>query len=364
MNRKISFTLAGAVAGLLALPVTASAQTESLDEEALQKKAMAKTASTSPDGWTVKAKVGLSANLGDNNANAASAGAGQEGTTFQFGLQFSAEANMKMGDHGWENKLGLQHAQTKTPNIDAFLKTQDNLELISTYVYRLSNPDWLGPFARFKFQTQVFPGFAVRESPYTVFETNREGERTQRDGDPTTPFSDEAFPAQRKIDLTGAFEAMVLRESAGMFARPFTDDVFKLDAKLGVGAQHIVVRNGFVVLSEDADAGVLELRQLDDVNEAGAELELNLEGIAVKDLLSWKLGMNFFLPIITSAEDMDGNTANGFDYLNTDIQAGLSLKISKWASLDYNLIVRKVPLVVDGFQVIHGLVLSAGFDIL
>lgn len=351
-TRKLAFvSLAGALA--LGAAGSASAQTEVLDDADVQKKALSKTSSTTPDGWKIKAKVGLSANLGDNNANAAAAGGGQEGTTFQFGLQLSAEANLKHGQHGWENKLGIQHAQTKTPSIDSFIKTQDNLEIISTYVYRLNNPEWLGPFGRFKFQTQILPGFAVREQPYDVI-------RTDRDGNAATT----QVAAQQKIDLTGAFEAMVLRESAGMFARPFTEDYFKIDAKLGVGAQHIIVRDGYTILGEDADALELQLQQLRTVNEAGAELELNLEGEAVKDLLSWKFGVNLFLPIITTAEDADGNAANGFGYLNTDIQAGLSLKLSKWASLDYSLIVRKVPLVVDGFQVIHGLVLSAGFDIL
>lgn len=356
---KTTFVTAGLVALLIA-PSVASAQTEDLKDADVQKKAMAKTSTTVPNGWKIKAKVGLSGNLGDNNANAAAAGAGQEGTSFQIGLVLGAQADFKHGQHGWENKLNLQHAQTKTPSIDSFIKTQDNLELISTYVYRLNNPEWLGPFGRFKFQTQVFKGYAVRDGAYSV-------DRTKRD---KTTEPTEMFDPQAKIPLTGAFEPMILRETAGMFARPFTGDSFKLDGKLGVGAQHIVVRNGYVVTSEDAAAGTLLLKQLDDVNEAGAELELLLEGVAIKDILSWKLGANFFLPIITSADDpnpadpMNVGKANGFGFLNTDIQAGLSLKIAKYASLDYNLQIKKVPLVVDGFQVIHGLVLSAGFDIL
>jgi len=357
---KNTAVLAAGLMGLLILPAVASAQTEALKDEGVQKKALAATSSTTPNGWKVKAKVGLTGNLGDNNANAAAAGAGQEGTTFQVGLVLSLNADFKHNNHGVETTFNVQHAQSKTPSIDSFIKTQDNLELISTYVYRLNNPDWLGPFARFKFQTQIFKGYAVRDVNYSVDRTNRDG----------TAVPTEAVNAQSKVSLTGAFEPVLLRESAGAFARPFTEDKFKLDAKLGVGAQQIVVRNGFVVAAEDAAASTLTLRQLDDVQEVGAELELLLSGVAIKDLLSWKFSANFFLPVVTSADDptpndpMNVGKANGFGFLNTDIQAGLSLKIAKWASLDYSLIVKKVPLVVDGFQVIHGLVLSAGFDIL
>lgn len=341
--------------GLFGLSSVASAQVADLKDADVKKKATASTSSTAPDGWKVKMKVGFIGNVGDTNANAASAGAGQEGTAVQFGLTLSAEANLKAGHHGLENKFGVQHAQTKTPSLDGFVKTQDNLELMSTYVYRLDNPKWLGPFARVKLQTQAFKGYAVRDVPYTVDRTNRDG----------TVVATETVPAQSKISLTGAFEPIVMRESAGAFARPFTGDDFKLDGKLGLGSQQIIVREGFVVTADDAAMTNLALRQLDNVTEVGAELELLLEGILVKDRLSWKFGANFFLPVITTADKADATgKANGFDYLNTDIKAGVSLKLSKWASVDYNLTVRKVPLVVDGFQVVHGLIFSAGFDIL
>ncbi len=341
--------------GLFGLSSVATAQVAELKDADVKKKATASTSSTAPDGWKVKMKVGFIGNVGDTNGNAASAGAGQEGTSVQFGLTLTAEANLKMGHHGLENKLGIQHGQTKTPSLDSFIKTQDNFELTSTYVYRLDNPKWLGPFARVKLQTQLFEGYAVRDKAYTVDRTNRDGS--------AVPTQNAA--AQTKIDLTGGFEPIVLRESAGVFARPFEGKDFKLDGKLGLGSQQIVVGEGFVVTADDADMANLALRQLDDVTEAGAEFELLLEGIAVKDLLSWKFGANFFLPLLTTADRQDGSgKASGFDYLNTDIKAGVSLKLSKWASLDYNLTVKKVPLVVDGFQVVHGLIFSAGFDVL
>ncbi|MCB9650552.1 MAG: DUF3078 domain-containing protein [Deltaproteobacteria bacterium] len=337
-------SLAAGIA-LLAATAPAFAQTEVLKEEDTKTKALTKTSTTVPDGWKVSAKLGLSANLMTTNANAAAAGAGQEGVSFQFGIVLGADANLKMGQHGWDNKLSVQQGQTKTPNIASFVKSVDNLELISTYFYRFQNPEWLGPFARARLQTQLFKGYLVRETDVTVVRGAEEEKR----------------PAQSKIPLTSSFEPLVLRQSAGMFARPWQRDDVKLDAKVGLGVQEILVRDGYVVQKVEDD--VITLKQLESSVNAGAELELNLEGVLVKDLLTWKAGANFFLPIITNAE-VDGKKANGFDYLNTDIQAGLSLKVVKGLSVDYQLLLRKVPLIVDGFQVQHGLVFSAGFDIL
>ena len=345
---------------LLATTAPAFAQTEVLKEEDTKTKALTKTSTTVPDGWKVAAKLGLSANLMTTNANAASAGAGQEGTSFQFGILLGADANLKVGQHGWENKLAFQHGQTKTPNVANFIKSVDNLELISTYFYRFQNPEWLGPFARARLQTQMFKGYVVRDTAVQVFRTDREGNTIG----PVTR------TAQAKIPLTNSFEPLVLRQSAGMFGRPWQGDDFKLDGKVGLGLQEILVGDAFVVDSE-AD-GVLNLKQLENSVNAGAELELNLQGVLVKDILSWKASANFFLPVLTNAEvavdaaDPAAGTkkANGFDYLNTDIQAGLSLKVAKGLSVDYQLLLRKVPLVVDGFQVQHGLVFSVGIDVL
>jgi hypothetical protein len=343
-------------AGLALLAATgpAAAQTEVLKEEDTKTKALTKTATTVPDGWTASAKLGLSANLLTTNANAAAAGAGSAGASFQFGVLLGAEANLKHGQHGWENKLNVQHGQTKTPNIANFIKSVDNFEVTSTYFYRLQRPDWLGPFGRFKLQTQLFKGYVVREVDVAV-------NRTSRDGNVVGPVT---RTAQSKISLTSAFEPLVLRQTVGMFGRPWQDDDFKFDGKLGVGAQEIVVRDGFVVASE-AD-GVINLRQLETSVNAGAELEVNLQGVLVKDLLSWKASANFFLPVLSNADDPADPTrkANGFDFLNTDIQGGLSLKVAKGLSVDYALLLRKIPLVVDGFQVQHGLVFSVGVDIL
>ena len=354
MNAQRHAQITAVSLALVAVAPTAFAQTEVLKEEDVQKKALAATSTTVPDGWKINAKLGLGANLVNTNSNAEAAGAGQAGTSFQFSILLGAEANFKHGQNDWETKLNIQHGQTKTPNIAPFIKSVDNLEVISTYFYRLQNPKWLGPFGRFKFQTQIFKGFAVRDAVTTVNTFDADG----------AALDSRSYAAQTKIPLTSTFEPILMRESAGMFARPWQDDSFKLDGKLGVGAQQMVMRDGFVVAGEAG--GALELRQLGTSNSIGAEAELILSGVLVKDLLSWKASANFFLPVVSSANDPEDPTkkANGFGYLNTDIQGGLSIKISKWASVDYQLLLRRNPLIVKGFQVQHGLVFSAGFDIL
>lgn len=359
MMRNTLTTMACA-AGLMLAATSANAQTEVLDEKDVKAKAMAATSSTTPDGWKLKVKVGLTGSFNDVNGNAEAAGAGQAGATITVGGVLSAEANFKHGHHGWDTTLNIQQTQTQTPSLDPWIKSLDNLEVISTYFYRLNSPDWLGPFARLRFQTQLFKGSTVEAGRTSVVRTNADG----------TMVAPEAFAPQSRIPLTGSFEPIQIRESAGVFADPIQEDYLKLNAKLGVGGQHQIVRNGFIVAgtSDGMDAtGPLtqvDLTQLQGSSSAGGELDIAMSGVVVKDLLNWKLTLNFFMPFVTNGELADGTKAVGFDGLVSDIQGGISLKLWKYFSLDYALLLRRVPLVVEGWQVVNGLVLSAGFDIL
>jgi hypothetical protein len=54
----------------------------------------------------------------------------------------------------------------------------------------------------------------------------------------------------------------------------------------------------------------------------------------------------------------------GFDLLNTDLSFKVGLKMSKWASLDYVFSAKRVPVMVDQWQIVNNLVLSITANIL
>ena len=304
----------------------------------------AKLAAKQKDGWTKKLDVGATgaANSSDNVVGSA------DGATYQIGVVLQGEAKLKAGQHAWNNELKLQHAQTRTPVIDQFVKSSDVLDFSSTWLYSLGSIDWMGPYARLKLNTQVLEGYDVRAGDINVVKTELDGTEAKSvtaDGEIT--------------DVTGFFEPLILTEGAGLFANPWEDKEFTLQAKVGAAMQQIIVQDGYAVAGYDADTKTVKLKRLETSNQAGAELEVAAKGQMTTDV-SWKTKATFFFPVVSNVD----TDFEGLDALNSDLSGSVSVKLAKWASLDYVLSIKRVPLVLDEWQVQHGLLLSTAFSLL
>lgn len=349
--RIINLTLA---LSLLSAPAFAQdIATEELEKKTLGEKKKDDKKKEDPDGWKVKGNVGLTGSFSD----ARNVVGAEEGTTLQVGLVLAMNADWKSGQNGWENELKIQQTQSKPPQLDSFVKAVDQVDLKSTYLYRLLDPKWLGFFGRFKLNTQ-----ALRTRSIRVNET-----RYQQEG--STEF--QVAAPQVAFVLAGPFEPLTLRESAGAFANPLKEDAITLKAGLGLAAQHVIVREGRIIANveeavvDDATGAVFDrvtYTPLDSQNDFGLELTVDAKGIVVKDLLSWKASIDLFQPVLPGEDD--DTKPQGIDRLNADFNAGLSLKLAKWLSADYVLILRRQPQVVEDWQIQNQILLSAGFDII
>jgi hypothetical protein len=269
-----------------------------------------------------------------------------DGSTVQLGLLLEGEATLQRGNHTWENLLKARETQTRTPQLGRFFKAADEVDLRTTYLYRLTSVPWLGGYGRGRINTQILPGFDVRTADVTVLRIPRKG----------TPYTENA-PAKSKISLTSAFEPLLLKESAGLFARPFDRKLIKLTAKAGVGAQHIIAGDGYS-LTDDAATPELELTQLRSSTQGGAEVEVLGSG-ELRENITWSAGVGLFMPFATSGETLG---KSGIDLLNTEIDAKISAKVAEWASLDYVLSAKRIPLVLDAWQVLNSVVLKVTYD--
>jgi hypothetical protein len=292
-------------------------------------------------GW--KLRLALSGNLSFTH-NRKVVG-NPDGLTLQVGGELETEARGRRGPHEWQNRLTAAHGQTKTPLLDEFLKTTDSFELMTMYLFHLPAVDWLGPFARARLSTALLPAFHVQPTDVTV-------SRTFVDGTTST----EALPAQSQLDLTGAFEPVLLRQSAGFFALVEEGGALVIDFRAGPAVQEIIVRDGFV-LADDGATPELEIRQLRDSLEAGPELAGEAKGILVEQV-TWSVEANFFYPFVTSIE----TDLEGLDRLNANVNGRLSVKLTGWASLDYTFVATRVPLVLDAWQIQNGLLFTVGFE--
>ena len=307
--------------------------------EAATAQAGAAATATEPDGWKLKLRFGSNASTNYNRDVVGST----NGSTIQLGLVLEGAANLKSGQHEWLNSIAIKYQQSRSPAIDNWQKSMDDLTLESTYLYHLASVPWIGPFGRLRLNTAMFPGYVTQGEPYVVL----------LDGQQIANHS-----AGAGFQTTGAFEPLTLRESIGFFAEPTKDPAFETGLKLGAGVQQLIVRQGYGVV-DAGTAGQVTVTELQDVLEAGAEFEAGAKG-QLNELVGYSVLANFLLPVVTTAE----TDLEGMDLLNSDIQAKVSAKLSTWGSLDYVASLKKQPLVADVWQIQNGLLFSAGVDLL
>jgi len=272
----------------------------------------------------------------------------QDGSTIQVGVLLQGDSKLTRGQHVIETTGKIQHAQTRTPVMDSFIKSADVVELQSTWMYHFGNKAKVGPFARLKGATQMIGSVDIRPTAVTV-------EKTMLDGTVQTKQSD----PEVATTTTGAFEPLILTETFGVFIDPLAEKALTLKLKAGAGAQQIIARNGFALTKYDKDKALVQLKQLDTSIQAGGEFELQANGELTKTV-AWKAKANFFQPLYSTSEQK----LEGLDALQTDFAAALSVKLAKWAKLDYVFNVKRQPLVLERWQVQHGLLLTTGFNLL
>ena len=297
-----------------------------------------------PDGWKLKLHLGGNTSVGHNSQVVGSV----DGSTFQVGLVLEAAANLKAGQHDWLNELAIHHQQTKTPALASWQKSMDDLKLMTTYLYHLESVPWVGPFGRLKLETVILPTTTTKPEDYDVINTE----------DPAEVPRYAHHSASAATQLSGAFEPLTLRQSAGFFADPVKSEPANLGFKLGAGVQELIVRDGFALTKAD-EPGRIEITPMKDSLEAGAEFETVFTG-ALDKRLAYEVMANFLYPFLLT----DDQGVKGIERLNADIKTKLSFKLTEWGSLDIVAGAKRQPLVANQWQLSSGLLLNAGIDIL
>lgn len=333
--------------GLCAGPTTARADESIVDPEDVAQAAIeaakapadAEGADTPPEGWDYALSVGAN---GAANMTRNVVGTPADGWTYQLGAVVNGRADWRHDQHSIQNNLRIQETYSRSPLLESFVKSADSMIFDSTYLFRTEKVDWLGPFGRFKLTTSIFPG-------YEVF--TDEGVTTNLPGY-------EAVIPQEKVPLTSAFEPLVMRQSGGLFANPLEKKALTVKAKLGAGLLETLTQDGYVK-SDDATTAVVEYTQLEDSTQAGGEASLDLAG-SVKEDVNWGVTAGFFMPFYTTNDSVPLFVAG----TNVDLGAHVSIKLSKWASLDAVLSAQKVPTVSEEWQIQSGLMLSTSFNVI
>jgi len=268
-----------------------------------------------------------------------------DGSYFQGGVVLDGAWNNYGDRTTWENLLKAQLTQSRTPTLDAFIKSLDNFDVQTTFYYRLKQPSWIGPYARARLNTALFKGFLINSEDEVIRQIYLDG--TQNDF---------LLPATDKFQLTTSFEPLLLSQNVGLFAAPPGSPGFTFKSKLGFGLQEIVLGDSAFAVQDVEGTPEIEVKQLEQSLQGGAVLDVNVAGKPAPNV-SWKVDSSIFLEAFTDSKI----EANAF---NMDLNGLFSVKLSKWASFDYVLLIKHIPRIVDRWQVQNGVVLTMGFDLM
>lgn len=274
-----------------------------------------------------------------------------DGSTWNLGSIINGGLNWRhLRGHVVENALSWQLTFTRVSVLERFYKSMDSLDFTSTYMYEIPSVPWLGPYARLRVMTSVFPGYTVKSEDTTVTRLDRAG------GAVGAP---KIAKARSDIDLTDAFAPTTIRESAGLFAKPVENQYFNPVFRAGVGAWQVLTRGGYSITADDTAAATMTIQKMTDSKQAGGEAELNITG-KLSETTGYKLASGVMYPFWTDASP----SPSGTDALNSEFSVAVNVKLADWAGLDYTFKAVRYPMIVNDWQISNSLLLSVTAAIL
>ena len=292
-----------------------------------------------PDGWDFTTTIGSSTAFNDNRDVI-----GQpEGSSWLIGVNFTGAADMLYGKHEWRNSLGLKLSFARTPIIEEFVKSSDELSFETIYIYRFWQP-WLGAFTRFGMQTALLAGKDVRA------------------GDVTYALPDGTTAVKDRLTMTDAFNPMKLKESAGLVYTPLASDAVSIETRAGFGGRQVFADDQ-MVLADDKDTDTIEISALKSYNQLGSELTASMWGKLYGKLVTYKLNAEAMTPFVHD-ELLAGDERSAIDLTNVELSMKLSFKLISWASLDYEFKAVREPQLLDEWQIQNNLLLTFSYSLI
>lgn len=293
------------------------------------------------DGWFPKLSLGVNISLSSSN----NVPGVENGITFSLGGVLDGGLLMRFGRHKWESTLKIIHTQSKTPQIESFIKTADNLDFKSSYSYQFVETINLGIRAGLTLTTQLFPGNYIPAAAAEITLLNVDNTQIQR-----------SLQKEEAFSLTLPFAPLTFGQSVGLISEPFRNKFTLLTVELNLSAEQTWAAG--YVLQDDAATPRLEFKQIRDFVQFGGELKLGFAG-KIDTFIDYAFLIKLMMPFYTSVP----TALQGFDLLNADVQFKVNLNLSKWAALNYIFRAQRTPLLTEKWQVSNNLVLSFTTDI-
>jgi len=298
-----------------------------------------------PQGWGSRANIGLTVAFANNSGVVGQA----DGTSFSFGMKADGGLDYNRERHEWRNTIGLGASITRTPLVSDFVKTSDNLNFDSIYLFHAL--PWFGPFVLGSLNTAMFRGTDVEATAvnYVV---------TRADGTPG-PVTNATH-----LSLSDPFRPLTLKESAGLFAQAYQSVPATVEIRLGAGAQEVLADGQLSVTGTKVMTGSpteVDLQALSNSNQLGPELAASIWGTFVEKTITYRVNADVMTPAVHTAL-LATDTRGPVALTNVQVDGKVSFHFVSWASLDYQIRAIRQPQVVDALQLQNTLLLTFGLS--
>lgn len=290
------------------------------------------------DGLHKTVSINASALLNDNRSVIGQ----QDGSQVTLGFGITADFLYLKKAHEVQFGGLLAENFTRTVELERFVKTNDQLQLKTAYLFHVSTL-W-GPFARASLETSLLPGYVSTSADATYLKN-------------------EQYAVPKTTDdmkITESFSPLTLKQSMGAFITPLDKKVAKATFSLGFGAIEVFAANAFKVDDDAATAGVIELVELEDYQQGGASFLAELSGVfKLNTDISYKLTLDILMPFLyDDAQDRDP-----LELTNIDASGTLSAKLTSWLAINYQFKFLNQPQLLDEWQIQNNVSITANFNL-
>lgn len=336
MSKLVQFTLP-LTALLLGLATPAMAQDKDLvpDEiKTVEKK--------DKEGWDGNLAVGATVNFIDNRTVVGQ----NDGSNWTLGAVVNGSLSYLKGKNEYRGSLSINENFSRTTLIPEFINTSDTVMLDSNYYLNLMS--WIGLFARAEIQTNLFSGYAVYPED-KIFLIDRQN---------TDEI--ETLEGQDRLLLRDPLGITTLKQSIGGFIRPIRESYLDVEIRLGVGFREVFADNQ-LSLDDNKDTDTVEVKELANFQQIGAESAIVAKGTLSKDRVAYKSSLEALFPFYNS---INPNDKGVLGLTNVESISQLSFKLVEWASLDYQIKVLRQPLLSEDWQIQNSLLLTFGYTLI
>ncbi len=282
------------------------------------------------EGWNPFLSLTSTLSLVDNSSVIGQV----DGFSTLFGLGILGGADYVKDAHLLRTTLSINEGFARTPVVDRFVKTTDNVKLEGLYNYFVTKN--LGAYGRLSLATSILPTIDVRGTPTSWVDTT---------GATPVPLSTNATSQQ----LANAVEPFTISESVGGFADPIRKEKLNLSFRLGAGGRHTLA-DGVLVAKDDAMTPEIELLRLSDVHQLGVEAFAGATGKLEKAKLNYKAGVAVLVPFVNN--DSADRSAGALTRIA--FESNVSFAMSSWLSAIYSLNITRDPqLFPDGKELVQ-----------